>query len=125
MSTPQTLAASALRTANGNGSSLDCDNIGTLRLDLAISGNGPTGEALADGDPRRSPMLEVRIETSSDNTNWRTHATFKLGSSIRTERLCTSGFDRYVRCAWSLRPFNAGAQDPPVGCTFSVIGVSL
>jgi hypothetical protein len=130
--TARTLASSALRTTNGSGASIDLlttDSLQTqLNIDLIVTGNTPQGDAVSESDPpalavRQTALFQVTIETSSDNATWRPVAKFSPGTKLRTERLVVTGLERYARCSWALHPFN-GPAGYPVGCTFSVSGVS-
>lgn len=80
----------------------------TLRLDLAVTAMSGT-----------SPSLVVAIETSTDNTNWRTVKAFAPIVAVgKLEARVFAPVDRYVRASWTLTGTTPSA-------TFSVSGVSL
>jgi len=119
-----TLHASAARTADGVGPTIDCGGaaqINTLRLTLDVTANTADGRALPPGTPGVAPIFSVYIETSPDTVAWRDVSHFTHGSAIRSERLSVDGFDRYVRCRYQLAPWN-GPNGYPVGVTFAVTG---
>jgi hypothetical protein len=86
------VVASAARTASGNGSSIetgDRTEVRGLVLDVtAASGTTPT--------------LDVSIQTSDDNTNWRTLKSFGQKTAISNEHLSSGGLDRYMRFSWAI-----------------------
>jgi len=98
------LAASAERSANGQGSAIDLGDRGTPRLTLDVTAAGGT-----------APSLAVAIETSADGSTWREIGAFTALSAVGSQRASFPGADRYVRAAWYL----AGTTP---AFTFSVSG---
>jgi hypothetical protein len=99
-----TLAASAARTASGNGTAVDTRESSTLRLLLDVTAASGTG-----------PTLTVTIEQSSDGSTWRDHSSFAQATGVTSERKTFGGVDRWVRAKWTL-----GGTTPSF--TFSVVG---
>lgn len=85
------LAASAARTTNGSGSTVAVGTAHTLRATLSVTAASGT-----------TPSLTARIETSEDGTTWRTALTFTAATGATTQRLSTSGLDRFIRAAWTI-----------------------
>jgi hypothetical protein len=118
-STPITLAASAARTADGNGSALDCDTYSTLRLTVDVTANSEWGTTPYDAKkngigPR--PEFRLALEHSSDNITWRELERIENDPNVHASRLTISGFDRYVRVVWTI----GGVAG--VSVTFAVTG---
>jgi hypothetical protein len=83
---------SAARTTNGNGSSIETGDrveVRGLVLDVtALSG---------------TPTLTASVQTSDDNTNWRTLASFTaVTTSPNNQHLSVGGLDRYMRFSWTI-----------------------
>lgn len=97
------IVASTARTTSGNGSSIDTGDANTIRglvLDVtAASGTTPT--------------LDVRVETSDDNSTWRTVGSFAQKTGVSNEHKEFGLLARYARIAWTI------AGDTP-SFTFSV-----
>jgi hypothetical protein len=98
-----TLAASAARTATGNGTTTDSEGASVANLTLDVTVRSGT-----------TPTLDVTIQTSADGTAWRTAGTFTQATAVTSERK-SFNLDRYVRAAWTI-----GGTTPSF--TFSVIG---
>jgi hypothetical protein len=81
-----TLAGAITRTADGNGTTVEIGDKGTLRLLLSVTA--------ADGT---SPTLDITLQTSKDGSTWRTLGTFAQATGTTTESKSFSGCDRYVR----------------------------
>jgi hypothetical protein len=81
---------SAARTTTGNGVAYetgDRTEVRGLVLDVtAASGTTPT--------------LDVSIQTSDDNSTWRTLASFSQKTTVSNQHLSVSGLDRYLRFSW-------------------------
>lgn len=130
-----TLHASGAETASGVGDAVDLDAASTLRLDLAVTENSEVGDGAGGGAARSGARVGFScwIEHSADNATWRRlsrsgdslpnarrdDAKFGNGPALRTERMTVSGFDRYVRAAWSVVGMPA-----PGSVTFAVTGAS-
>ena len=130
MTTPVTLLASASRTADGVGASLDCAAYGTLRLTL--SATRPNVGYLRD------IVFKVWLETSSDDATWRTVHTFAVRPhgeepfpnsglpdprATQTERVALSNLDRYVRAKWVCHDATSGVAEASM--TFGIAGDAL
>jgi hypothetical protein len=103
-----TLAASAARTADGNGSSVELGDRGTMRLLLNCTAKSGT-----------APSLLVVIETSFDGTTWREIAAFTaLNDATGSQRISAPGCDRFVRARWDLSGTNPSF-------TFSLTGEAV
>jgi hypothetical protein len=99
------LAASAARTATGQGAAVALGDRGTLRLLLDVTAASGT--------------LDVTVETSFDGaTGWRSLGTFAQKTAVASERKSFSGCDRYVRATWTV-----GGTTPSF--TFSVVGEAV
>lgn len=103
-----TLAASAARTADGNGSSVELGDRGTLRLLLDCTAKSGTN----------NPTCAVVVETSFDGTTWRELGAFTALTGTGSQRASFPGCDRFVRARWDL-----GGTDPSF--TFSVSGEAV
>jgi hypothetical protein len=102
------LAASAARTATGQGAAVALGDRGTLRLLLDVTAASGTG-----------PTLDVTVETSFDGaTGWRSLGTFAQKTAVASERKSFPGCDRYVRATWTV-----GGTTPSF--TFSVAGEAV
>lgn len=122
-----TLAASAARTASGQGSAIDITALGgTCRLALDVTANDSTNTNYSS-NPRA--QLSVFIETSIDGLgawrelfssalNDRDGRRFQPGAGVRNERRVFVGADRFVRARWEI-----GGASPSV--TFSVSGHAI
>lgn len=100
---PVTLAASAARTATGNGSGAELGDRRVARLKLDVTAASGT-----------SPTLDVTIQTSRDGTTWYTAGTFAQRTGIANESKVFA-IDRHVRASWTI-----GGTTPSF--TFSIIG---
>ena len=98
-----TLAASASRTATGNGSAIEAGDKAVARLTLNCTARTGT-----------TPTLDVTIQTSADGTTWRSAGTFTQVTAVGSQRASFS-LDRFVRAAWTV-----GGTTP--NFTFSIIG---
>jgi hypothetical protein len=98
------LAALLARTADGQGSSIELGDRGTLRAELTCTAASGT-----------APSLMVKIETSKDGVTWREVAAFTALSAAGSQRISVPGCDRFVRASWDL-----GGDTPSF--TFSVDG---
>lgn len=106
--TDVTLAASAARTATGNGSAVALGDLGTVRLLLDVTAASGT-----------TPTLDVTVETSYDgSTGWTSLGTFAQKTAAGTQRKSFSGCDRYVRATWTI-----GGTTPSF--TFSIAGEAV
>lgn len=87
-----TLAASAARTATGNGTAFEVGDKTTLRCELnvtAVSGTAPT--------------LVAAVETSANGTSgWTEIAAFSQVTATGTTRKVFTGLDRFVRPKWTI-----------------------
>jgi len=89
---PVTLAASAARTANGQGAAVEVGAAGTVRLLMAVTAVAGT-----------SPSATVTVETSHSGAgDWRSLGTFAAKTGVATERKNFGGCDRYVRATWAI-----------------------
>jgi hypothetical protein len=81
---------SAARTVTGNGGAAETGNRTEIRglvLDVtAASGTTPT--------------LDVSVQTSDDNSSWRTLASFGQKTGVSNQHLSVAARDRYVRFSW-------------------------
>ena len=100
-----TLAASAARTTSTAATSIDVADRGVLCLTLDVASRSGT-----------NPTLDVTIQTSADNSTWRTLGTFAQKTAAGSERKSFAGCDRYVRASWAI----GGTSTPTF--TFSVAG---
>lgn len=98
-----TLAASAARTATGNGAVVEVGDKGTARVLLDVTARSGT-----------TPTLDVVIQTSHDGTTWRTAHTFTQVTAVGQQRVSVP-IDRFVRAAWTV-----GGTTP--NFTFSIKG---
>jgi hypothetical protein len=98
-----TLAASAVRTANGAGSAVEAADKGVARLLLDVTARSGT-----------TPTLDVVIQTSHDGTTWRTAHTFTQATATGQQRAAFA-IDRFVRASWTV-----GGTTPSF--TFSIKG---
>lgn len=99
-----TLSASAAKTATFQSAGVLVGDRGVLRLTLAVTASTGT-----------SPTLDVVVETSADNTNWRSLGAFAQRTIAASERKSFSGADQYVR-------INATIAGTTPSLTFSVAG---
>lgn len=100
-----TLAASAARTATGNGDAVELGDRGTAALTLDVTAVGGT-----------TPSATVTIETSKDgSTGWTAVAAFSAATAVSAQRKVFAGLDRYVRASWAI-----SGTTPSL--TFSVAG---
>lgn len=106
-STDITLLASEARVVSGVGVSVDLGIKSGLTLDLAVSAASGT-----------NPTLDVALETSKDNTTWRTLDAFARVTTAGPVARAFAGADRYVRARWTL-----GGTDPSF--TFGLTGQAL
>lgn len=106
-STDITPLASAARTVSGTGASVDLATKTGLSLDLAVSAASGT-----------TPTLAVTLETSKDNTTWRTLGTFAQVTAAGPVAKVFAGADRYLRAAWTI-----GGTTPSF--TFAITGQAL
>ena len=106
-STDITLLASAVRTTSGTGTSVDLGTKTGLQLDLAVSAASGT-----------TPSLQVVLETSKDNTTWRSLGVFPQATTAGPTSKVFAGADRYLRAVWTI-----GGTAPSF--TFSVTGQAL
>ena len=97
------LAASAARTATGNGSAVEIGDKAVARLLLDVTARTGT-----------TPTLDVTIQTSYDGTTWRNAGTFTQATAVGQQR-GSFMLDRYVRAAWTI-----GGTTP--NFTFSIAG---
>jgi hypothetical protein len=87
-----TLLAEQQVTASGTGPARETDR-GVARLTLDV--------AASDGDGTET--LDVDVETSEDQSSWRTVGSFSTaGSGVSSERQCFAGLDRFVRVSYTL-----------------------
>lgn len=108
----KTLAASAARTASGQGTSTSVYNAGqALRVQLDVT---------AENDAATGETLDVTIQDSIDGTNWNTIGTFTQATGITREviNIQTPFFGR-IRAAWVV----GGTGSPSF--TFSVKAVAI
>lgn len=97
------LAASAERTATGNGASVEVGDKAVGRLLLDVTARTGT-----------TPTLDVTIQTSFDGVTWRTAGTFTQATATGQQRISCM-LDRYVRAIWTI-----GGTTPSF--TFSIAG---
>lgn len=100
------LAASAARTATGNGATTDAANVHSLSLLLDVTAASGT-----------TPNLTVTIEESDDGTTWRTVAAFAAKTAVSTERKSFQVSADFVRAVWAI-------TGTTPSFTFSVTGTS-
>lgn len=100
------LAASAARTATGNGSAFEPGDKAIARLRLNVTAAAGT-----------SPTLNVTIQTSHDGTTWRSAGTFTQATAVSEQRAAFS-IDRFVRATWTI----AGTSP---SFTFSITGEAV
>ena len=99
------VVGSAARTASGNGGSVETGSHGDVR-GLVLDVTAQTGT---------SPTLDVSLQTSDDNTNWRTLKSYtQVTAAPNNQHLSSGGLDRYFRVSWVI----GGSATP--GYTFSV-----
>lgn len=104
------VVASAARTTSGNGSSIETgDRIEVRGLVLDVTAASGT-----------SPTLNVNVQTSDDNTTWRTLASFGQKTGVSNEHISVGGLDRYLRFSWVI----AGTT-PSFTFTVGVLGGEL
>ena len=101
---PLTLAASAARTATGNGATVHVGEADTARLTLDVTAAAGT-----------TPSLTVAVQHSHDGSTWATHSSFAAKTTAGTERKVFGGLDRYVRATWTI-------TGTTPSFTFSVVG---
>lgn len=65
-----------------------------------------------------SPTLDLKLETSADNSTWYTVGSFAQKTGVSSERKSFAGLDRFVRLTWTI----AGTTP---SLTFSVTGGEL
>lgn len=94
----------ATLTASANGSGRELLHRRNLVLELDVTAHTGGGDT-----------LDVTVQTSEDNSTWRTLGTFTQSTAVGTERKSFPGADRFVRYAATL----AGAG---VSTTFTIIG---
>lgn len=103
--------SSAARVASGNGTSVETGSFTEIRglvLDVtAASGTNPT--------------LDVRVETSDDNTTWRTISSFAQATTVTNEHKEFGPLGRYVRIAWTI----AGTATPSFTFSVGILGGEL
>ena len=87
------VVTSAARTASGNGSSIETgDRIEVRGLVLDVTAASGT-----------SPSLTVNVQTSDDNTTWRTLQSFTaVTAAPANQHLSVGGLDRYLRFSWTI-----------------------
>ena len=100
------LAASAARTANGNGNVAEPGDRGVARLTLNITAASGT-----------SPTLNVTVQTSHDGVTWRSAGSFTQATGVSVQR-ATFNIDRFVRATWTV-----GGTTPSF--TFSLTGEAV
>lgn len=103
-----TLAASAARTATGDGTAHNVPNNGVaLRCQLAVT---------AENDAATGETLDVVIQDTVDGTNWNTIGTFAQATGVTREVInITAPFCGRIRASWTV----GGTGSPSF--TFSVI----
>lgn len=99
-----TLSASAAKTATFQSTGVLVGDRGVARLTLAVT--AATGTL---------PTLDVVVETSADNSTWRSLGSFAQKTGAATERKSFAGVDTYVR-------INATIGGTTPSLTFSVAG---
>lgn len=99
-----TLADAANLTASANGTGIDVGECGVACLTLNVTAHTAGGDT-----------LDIAVQTSADNSTWRSVGTFTQSTDVGTERKSFSGLDRFVRYAATL----AGAG---VDVTFTLSG---
>jgi hypothetical protein len=94
-STSITLHELGAETASGTGDSSDLGSdllrtAAKLQLHvLAVSGSD-------------TPTLTVTLQTSPDETTWRTVGSFTAATAVAKPTMCFGGLDRYVRVIWTI-----------------------
>ncbi len=96
------------------GGSLDGLNVAQITATSSLTGGG-AAVAVTTSTPGVPPTLDVTLQTSKDDTNWRTLGTFAQISAAGSERKSFPGCDRYVRATWDLGGTSASF-------TFSIAG---
>lgn len=87
------VVTSAARTTTGNGSSIETgDRVEVRGLVLDVTAASGTG-----------PSLTVNVQTSDDNTSWRTLQSFTaVTAAPANQHLSVGGMDRYLRFSWTI-----------------------
>lgn len=88
---PATLHASAARTATGSGTGVELGDSGALILTLDVTDASGT-----------TPSMTVSVETSEDNSTWRTLGSFTAKTAAGAERKSFPGVDQYARATWTI-----------------------
>lgn len=88
---PVTLHASAAMTATGSGTGVELGDSGTLILTLDVTAASGT-----------TPSMTVSVETSEDNSTWRTLGSFTAKTAAGAERKSFPGVDQYARATWTI-----------------------
>jgi len=106
------LHALGAETASGTGTSTDLVQTTyplrrVAQLKLLVTAASGTDET-----------LDVTVQTSTDDSAWRTVASFTQATATGAEELFFGELDRYVRLSWTI-----GGSDTPT-FTFSVLGVA-
>jgi hypothetical protein len=101
---------SAARTTSGNGVAYEVGNRTELRgcvLDVTAASG--------------TPSLVVNIQTSDDNVNWRTQATYTtVTAAPANQHLSQGGLDRFLRFSWTIT-----GGTPSVTFSVGVLGGEL
>lgn len=102
---PITLAASAARTASGQGVAMLAGDRASASMLLSVTAASGT-----------SPTLNTSVETRHDAADaWRSVGSFAQATGISAQRESFPGLDREVRVAWTI----AGTTP---SFTFTVVG---
>jgi hypothetical protein len=102
------VVASGARTTTASAPAVEVGNRHALRsLFLNVTASSGT-----------TPTLDLKLETSADNSTWYTVGSFAQKTGTANERKSFAGLDRYVRLTWTL-----GGTTPSF--TFAVTGGEL
>ena len=106
---PETLAASAARTADGQSQPIEVSEYIEAHLLLDI--------AAVDGT---SPTLDLVIETSPDKVNWFEHTTFTQKTDAGKDLLTLSHLGKFIRARWTI-----GGTTPSFTFSVALVGKGL
>lgn len=102
-----TLQASGAKTTTGTSTGILLGHRRSVSLLLDVTVRSGT-----------TPTLDVVVQTSNDNSTWRTLVTFAQATAVSSARMSAGGADRYVRLSYTI-----GGTTPSF--TFSVTGVAV
>lgn len=81
-------------------------NVAQITTTSSLTGGGAAA-TVTTSTPGVPPTLDVTLQTSKDDSIWRTLGTFAQMSAAGSERKSFPGCDRYVRATWDLNGTSA------------------